>query len=309
MELKKLINWLSSKCHGALNMVLIHNDEYFIARRFENIYGRKINLDNPRTFNEKLQYIKLYNHNSILSILADKFAVRDYINNLGLGNYLNDIYGVYNDVKEISLDKLPNSFVIKATHGSGWNILCPDKEMVDWENSSKLMRQWLRTNYYYLQRECCYKNIKPRIIIEKYLGENLIDYKFYCFGGKPKFIQVDIDRFLIHRRNMYDLNWNFIPISYEYDNFESKLINRPRKFEEMIYIVEKLSEKLPFSRVDLYQMNEKVIFGEITLYPGGGFVRYFPDSFDDEWGNLIDVTAFHPSPIQKTIYKAINKFL
>ena len=280
-------------------------DEYYIATRFRREFGKEIDLINPKTFNEKLQYLKLYHRSGVLSVFADKYRVRDYIKKLGFGNYLNDIYGVFDDAEKISWELLPNSFVIKATHGSGWNIICADKKLLDWNNSLRQMEQWLKLNYYYYGREWCYKNIKPRLLIERYLEQNVNDYKFFCFGGRPLFIQVDIDRFINHRRNIYDMNWMILPLKYGYDNFDIGLVTKPKQLEEMSYLAEKLSSNLPFVRVDLFEINGRVFFGEITMYPEAGFGKFCPESIDNDWGNFIDIAPYRPSFIQKQLLRAV----
>ncbi len=243
------------------------------------------------TFNEKIQWIKTHYHDPLLTMLADKYLVREYVREK-VGDYvLNQIYGVFYSVDEIEFDKLPSSFVIKAAHGSGWNIICKNKNELNWQDAKKRMAEWISDNYYYYGREWAYKNIRPKIIIEKYLdeaGKIPLDYKIFCFNGQPKFVQIDIDRFENHTRKFFDLDWNELPFSIIYP-ISSTIIDKPKNFDSMIEIVKKLSDLLLFTRVDLYSINSQIIFGEMTFYPENGGGKFIPDIYDKTVGEYLDL--------------------
>lgn len=265
-------------------------DIIFVRNQFKERLHKDLNLINPKTFNEKIQWLKLFDHNPLYSILADKYLVREYVKAKVGDNILNEIYGVYSKFEDINFNDLSNAFVIKATHGSGWNIICKNKEELDLSSVKTKLESWLSDNYYKYGKEFVYKNIKPRIIIEKYLkyenNTSLNDYKFFCFHGEPKFIQVDINRFTNHQRNFYDLGWNLLPFELHHESY-NKIIKKPQNLEKMINIAKKLSAGIKFCRVDLYDLEDKVIFGEITFYPGNGLELFNPPEYDEKIGKYL----------------------
>lgn len=216
---------------------------------------------------------------------SDKYLVRNYVKEKGLSHILNELYGVYNKVDEIDFNNLPEKFVIKTTNGSGTNIICKDKNKLNKEKVIKSLSEWIKRDVYSSGREQSYKNIKPKIIIEKLLEEKnneftgIIDYKFLCFNGQPKYIVFDVDRYNGHKRNIYDLEWNELPVLTDKPNI-SKRIKKPKNLNEMIQIAWILSKDFPFVRVDLYNINGKIYFGELTFYPWTGYVNFKPDEFD-----------------------------
>lgn len=252
--------------------------------------GRLPKLKNPIRFTEKLQWYKLNYKNPLMTIGADKYNVREYIKEKELNNILVDLYGVYNSPEEMDFNELPNKFVIKTTNGSSTNILCRNKKELDINKVQKDLKTWLKRDYYAAGREWAYKNITPKIIIEEYLEDEkkqfsgINDYKFFCFNGKPKYIVLDVDRELNHKRNIYDTDWNYLNIETDKKKFEDS-IERPKGLEQMLKIAEKLSEDFPFVRVDLYYVNNRVYFGELTFYPWTGYVGFKPDDFDFILGN------------------------
>lgn len=255
------------------------------------MYRRFPNLDDPRTFDEKLQWYKLYYKDPLMTALTDKYEVRKYVAERGFAGILNKLYGVYDTVDEIDFFGLPGSFVLKATHGSGMNIICKDKLDLDWDNCRKSLNKWLKVNYYYDGRQWAYKNIKPRIICEKYLENEefneLIDYKFYCYNGEPKVLFVCSGRFGADglKYDAYDIDWNRI---YVYKGKPSSGLNivKPANLKAMIQVARGLSEGLPFVRVDLYSVKEGIIFGELTLYPDNGICPFTPDKYNYFFGDL-----------------------
>lgn len=221
------------------------SDRKIIEQSYKTRFGKKPNLENPQTFNEKLQWLKLYWRKSLMTRCADKRSVREYVSEEGLNDILIEAYGVYERAENIDISSLPKRFVLKASHGSGWNIICKDKNTMDWEAELDKIRKWLKDNYYYYGREWVYKKIKPCIVCEKYLeGENgqpPDDYKIFCFNGRPRIIQVDTNRFINHKRNMYDVKWNLLDFKLFYPNDE-KSIQKPENLNQMLEIAEKLAK-------------------------------------------------------------------
>lgn len=253
--------------------------------------GYKLNLKNPTTYNEKLQWIKLYYRNPLLTKLVDKYTVREYVGERA-PEILTKLFWEGFNVKEIPWETLPDQFVIKVTHGSGFNIICKDKSTLDRALCEKQINKWLRTKFLRCYGEWFYGVEKPRIIIEEYLdngtGKEPEDYKIFCFDGKPHFIMVDTDRFIGHKRNVYDTEWNFregTMLDFPNDNPMSK----PEKFAELLQYAEFLSKGFPHVRVDLYAVNEKIYFGELTFTNGSGFDKITPKEFDLEMGRLINL--------------------
>ncbi|MCB9201609.1 MAG: hypothetical protein H6604_00980 [Flavobacteriales bacterium] len=243
----------------------------------------KLNLSNPKTFNEHLNYKKLKENYPLGTIVADKVKVRTYIKEKIGEKYLIPIHGIYSSADEVNFKELPKGFALKTNHGSGWNVICQDKEKLDIQATKNKFSKWLKYNAYYLSREWQYKDIQPLIICEKLLKYEIFDYKFFCFKGQPIFIQVDIDRFTNHTRNFYDLEWNLQGFGINYPLFNKK-IEKPAQLQEMIEVSKVLSKDFDFVRVDLYVYENKVFFGELTLYPGGGFEPFLSIEQDLEMG-------------------------
>src|SRR5690606_14894915 len=261
---------------------------------------KNLDLNNPVTFNEKLQWLKVYWNDEILTRCADKYTVRDFVKSRGYGHFLNDLYAVYDNAKDISFEKLPNQFVLKATHGCGYNIICDDKTTLDEKQVKKVLRSWQKEKFGYFTAERHYWRAKPLIICEKYLENkegNLNDYKFFCFNGVPRFIQVDFNRFNRHTRNIYDSDWNLIDLRLGYPNCD-RTVSKPQNFEEMLKIASVLSKGFCHVRVDLYNINGKIIFGEMTFTHAAGYKKFEPEEYNELFGNLIKLP-----PIQKVNYK------
>lgn len=260
---------------------------------YEYYTGKKLNLNNPIEFNEKIQWLKVYYHPQILNQLVDKYAVRAYVEEKIGAQYLNEVYGVYESENEVDFNKLPNQFVIKATHASSYNLIVSDKTKLVEAKARKLFKKWLNRNQYFRTgQEWAYKDVQPRLIAEKYLKEagqgSLIDYKFYCFGGKVSFIEVHLDRADNHKRGFFDLNFEMLP--YRYVSLEksiSHLVEKPSNLEQMKVLAEKLAGTFPFVRVDFYSIKGKAIFGEMTFYPSDGRKDFIPDNFNKSIGDLI----------------------
>lgn len=258
---------------------------------YEYYTGKKLNLKNPIEFNEKIQWYKVYYHPKILNQLVDKHAVRTYVEEkIGI-EFLNESYGVYKRPEDIPYETLPNSFVIKATHASSYNLIVQDKEKLNIKKANKKLKKWLgKSQYYRTGQEWAYKDVEPRLIIEKYLKEkgkeSLTDYKFYCFNGKAKFIDLHIDREENHQQSCFDLNFEKLPFGKgKISKKITSQIEKPSNLEEMIKLSETLADKLPFVRVDFYSVNGKSIFGEMTFYPADGRKDFYPDEYNKVVGD------------------------
>jgi TupA-like ATPgrasp len=268
-------------------------DEKIIKKRFKKRLGREVNLKNPVKYNDKLQWLKLYWRDPLATKCADKYEVREYVRQTIGEKYLNELYGVFESVDEINISRFPRSFVLKGTHGSGFNIICNDKSTINWESAKKKMKHWLSTDYYLPKREWVYKDIKPRIICEKYIeqddAEELRDYRFFCFNGEPKFITVDLsitDKKKT-RRNLYDLDWNLMEEEITYPKELDFKIAKPEKLNEMIELSRKLSSPFPHARIDFYYIKNKIIFGEITFFHQSGMGEIRPIEFEDIMGSWL----------------------
>lgn len=269
------------------------SDEKFIRIQFKNKMGRNVELGNPVKFNDKIQWLKLYWYDSIATKCADKYEVREFVSERIGSKYLNELYGVYESVDEIDISKLPQKFVLKGTHGSGFNVICNDKSKMNWKYEFQKMRRWLRTNYYWQSREWVYKNIKPRIICEKFLkqddGDELRDYRFFCFNGEPKFIAVDfsITDKTRTRRNLYDLDWKLMCEEISYPKELEIVLKKPEQLGEMIELSRIISSNFPHARIDFYYVNKKIIFGEITFFHQSGVGRIKPSEFENVMGEWL----------------------
>ncbi len=257
-----------------------------INKEYVKVFGKEINWNNPKSYTEKLNVSKVYGANDLKTKLTDKLLVRDWIVNKIGDKYLIPLIGEYDRFEDIKFEELPSKFVIKCNHDSGSVTLCRDKDKINWKNLKKRYNFYLRRSFAYLGYEMHYRNIEPKILIEKYMGDNIKDYKFLCFGGRPYYCWVDSDRFTNHRRNIYDLNWKLQPFrQMTYENSKEP-ISCPKQFSEMIQIVEKLCKGFDHVRVDLYVVQNKIYFGEMTFTNGNGFERIYPDEWNDKLGEL-----------------------
>ena len=271
---------------------LIHiSDKNYLERLYKKRMHKELNLENPKTFNEKLQWLKLYDRKLEYIKMVDKYEAKKYVENLIGKEYIIPTIGIYDKFEDIDFEKLPNQFVIKCTHDSGGIVICKDKNTFNKKEAKKKIQRALKRNYYYSKREWVYKEIKPRIIIEEYMvdesGLELKDYKIFCFNGEPKFIQVDFDRFSTHKRNIYTLDWKLLNFSIEYPSDLNRTINKPINLKKMIQFAKELSKNIPHVRVDFYSINEKIYFGELTFYHGAGYERFKPIEWDKKMGDMI----------------------
>jgi len=267
----------------------------FIKDRFYKAVGHELNLDNPQTFNEKLQWIKLYYHNPLMTKCTDKFTVREFIAHTIGKKYLTKLIGeqVYYDARKIDFDKLPNRFALKANNGSGTNIICGDKAKLDIADARDKLNHWLKKGHsnYYHSFEWAYKHIKPCIIAEAFIEEKggLKDYKFLCFNGRCELISVFSERISGELKlDWFDRDWQHLPFIRHYPN-NPKKIAKPKNLAKMIKIAEKLAQSFPFVRVDLYEINGQIKFGEMTFTPGNGMVPFRPKTWDKKLGDLLQL--------------------
>lgn len=250
-------------------------------------------IENPRTFNDKIQWLKLYWRDERLPRLVDKWAVRSFVEERLSRDYLIPAIGVYDRPEDIPWDELPEQFVLKATHGSGWNIICRDRSEFDREEACKKLSGWLDKNFYSIGREWAYTQVPPRIIAEEYLsdleGEHPLDFKIFCFHGEPLYVQVDYDRYTRHTRNLFDRDLKRLECSYEYPVAPERR-ELPGNMPELFEKARALSEGFPFVRVDLYSVKGQIYFGEMTFYPEKGVGVFDPPSYDLEFGKHLDLT-------------------
>lgn len=275
---------------AALGRINWMPDKWYLSLMFRSRMGYWMDWKHPKTFNEKLQWLKIHDRNPLYTTLVDKYEVRKYIAEKIGEDYLIPLLGVWNTPEEIDLDKLPNQFVLKCTHDSGSVIICKNKKSFDFAGAKKKLAANLSKNFYYTAREWPYKNVKPRIIAEKYMEDKekeLKDYKFFCFNGKTKFLQVDYNRFIDHHRNIYNLQWDMQPFSIQYPSGEANAVKRPPNLNKMQEIAQSLSKGIPHIRVDLYNISGKIYCGELTFFHGAGFEKFTPPKWDFKVGSLI----------------------
>ncbi|MGH4140380.1 ATP-grasp fold amidoligase family protein [Clostridium sp.] len=279
-----------------MNILYIMSPKTELKLMFYLKHGYKLNLDNPKTYNEKLNWIKLYYHNELMPVCADKYAVRQYVNDCGCGDILNDLLWEGFDASEIPFDDLPKQFVIKVTHGSGNNIICKNKDELNKEKTRKQLNKWLKNKYLPCYGEWFYGVVKPRIIIETFLCENNLnipeDYKMFYFNNKEGAEGVGVtaiysDKFINQNSTLYDAEWNILSDVF-FDNLpNNNLFEKPELYEKMIDYAKILSFPFPHVRVDFYVIREKIYFGELTFINGAGFDKITPHSFDEIMGNWI----------------------
>lgn len=268
-------------------------DKAYLKLQYKLNFGKKLNLKSPETFNEKLQWLKLYDRKSEYVQLVDKYRVREYIANKIGKEYLIPLIGVWDKFEDIDFAKLPNQFVLKCNHDSGSVIICKDKNTFNFEKAKVKLSRGLKRNLYYFGREWCYKDVPPRIIAEEYLvddsGDELKDYKIFCFNGEPRIILVCADRFSSGglRENFYDTNWNLLNLQRPKHPNTEYSVSKPESLDIMLSLARTLSQNIPFVRVDFYEVDGKVYFGEMTFFPASGFGLFTPEEWDYKLGEWI----------------------
>ena len=281
-KIKRILNMLSDKTYLKIM--------YFYHMK------KRLNFENVTTFNEKLQWLKLHDRKEIYTTMVDKYEVKKYVADLIGGEHVVPTYGIYESYNEIDFDVLPNQFVLKVTHygGSRGVFIIKDKNTINYSNIENEIEKLLKENLYNYSREWPYKNVKPRIIIEKYMKnedeEELKDYKLFCFNGKPKIILVCSERFSSSNmcETWFDEDWNLMDI-IEGNHRVDKNIKPPQSFKKMKYLASQLSKNIPFVRIDFYEVNSKIYFGEMTFFPASGFEKFEPKEWDKKLGEMIDL--------------------
>lgn len=268
-------------------------DRIYLSIKFYLRHGKRLNLSNPQTYSEKIQWLKLYGRRPIDTVLSDKYAVKEYISRTVGSQYVIPLLGVWNSFDEINFDSLPNQFVLKCTHDSGGIVVCKDKSSLDFKKARKILTRGLKHDYYVFSREKAYKNIPRRIIAEEYKEDSqtseLRDYKFFCFDGEPKLLFVASDRQKEGEEtkfDFFDMQYNHLPFINGHPNAKIQP-QKPDKFDEMKLLAAKLSAGIPHVRVDFYEANGQVYFGEMTYSHWGGMVPFEPEEWDYKLGSWI----------------------
>lgn len=276
------------------------SDEAYLKRKYRIVFGKELDLEHPKTYFEKLQWLKLYYRNPLFTQLVDKYSVKQYVAEKIGAEYIIPTLGVWDRFEDIEFDKLPNQFVLKCTHDSGGLVICRDKDKLDKEAAKKKIERCLKKNFYWVCREWPYKDVKPRIIAEQYLEDRktneLRDYKFLTFGGETKIMYIASERQKPGedvKFDFFDLDFHHLDIKNVHDNAEI-IPEKPNTFETMVRLANALAEGIPHVRVDFYEVNGKIYFGEMTFSHMGGFAPFTPSKWDDilgSWLNLPEKTV------------------
>ena len=270
------------------------SDEEYLKRFFKYKMGYELDLEHPQTFNEKIQWLKIYNRNPAYTTMVDKFEAKKYVAGIIGEKYIIPTLGVWNHFDEINFEVLPSRFVLKCTHDYNSVVICRDKEKLDLRQVKQKLTNCLARNFYYYGREWVYKNVKPRIIAEQYMEDDnsneLTDYKFLCFDGHVKCSFVCTERFKRDglKVTLFDRDWKRLPFELHYPA-SKKDIPKPVNYDKMIELAETLSKNIPFVRVDFYETNQRVYFGELTFYPFNGMIDFIPFEWDYELGSWINL--------------------
>lgn len=292
MKKKHIIVALGSR--GMLNCL---PDKVYLKMAYKEAMGKSLDLENPKTFNEKLQWLKLYDRKPIYTSMVDKYEAKKFASDIIGEEYIIPTLGVWDRFDDIDFSSLPDQFVLKCTHDSGGLVICRDKKNFDVENARGIINKSLKREYYWVGREWPYKNVKPRIIAETYMEDktthDLPDYKFFAFNGEVKALFIATERNAKDREtkfDFYDSEFRHLPFTNGHPNAE-KEPKKPKCFEEMKHLAEKLSENIPQLRVDFYEVDQKVYFGELTFSHWSGFVPFEPEEWDYTFGKWISLPS------------------
>ena len=268
-------------------------DEKFLKRTYALSMNKQLNLEEPKTYNEKLQWLKLYDRKPIYTTMVDKYEVKKYVADIIGEEYVIPTLGVWDKFEDVDFHSLPEQFVLKCTHDSGGLAICKDKSNFDIKKARKKINKSLKRNYYLANREWPYKDVKPRIIAEKYMEDTqtaeLRDYKFFCFDGEAKMLFIATDRQKKGEEtkfDFFDMDFNHLPFTNGHPN-AAVIPQKPKCFEEMKALAEKLSANIPQVRIDFYEVDEKVYFGEITFFHWSGMKPFKPEEWDEKIGSWI----------------------
>ena len=272
------------------------DDELYLKLLFRLYMGKRLNLKRPQTYSEKLQWLKLHDRKPEYTQMVDKITAKEYVASIIGRDYIIPTLGIWKSFDEIDFSTLPDQFVLKTNNGGGGGgiAICKNKATFNKKNAEKKLMRSMKSNLYRTLREWPYKNVKPCIIAEKYMedsiSKDLKDYKFFCFNGSMEFFDIDIDRFIEHRSNYYDRNGNFLPFGKTYCPPDyTKKIEMPKNLDKMIELAETISHNTVLSRIDFYEIDGQVYFGEITFYPGSGFSPLTDEKWDYKLGDMIDL--------------------
>lgn len=267
-------------------------DKIYLQMLYYSVTDKKLDLRNPKTFNEKLQWLKLYDRKPEYQQMVDKAESKNYVSKIIGEKHIIPTLGIWDNFDEIDFNSLPNKFVLKTTHDSGGVVICRDKATFDMKNAKHKLTKSLKNNFYWQFREWPYKNVKPRILAEELIelpdNADLMDYKFFCFDGEPRFLKVDFGRFKEHHANYYDIDWNLLTLGEEIcpPNPEIRII-KPENLSEMLSIVRTLAKGHSFIRIDLYITPNNILFGELTFYPNAGIGRFTSQEWEEKVGDMI----------------------
>lgn len=266
------------------------SDEMFARLAFRGNMGYPLDLENPKTFNEKLQWLKIYDHRPEYTDLVDKLKAKDIVGKIIGKEHIVPVYGEWERADDIPFNDLPGQFVLKCNHDQGSVILVSDKNKLNLGDAVHILNKNLNRNLFYGTREYPYKNIKPMVFAEKYLQDDIVDYKFYCFQGEPKFLYCGKGLTEDHslKIDFYDLEWNLMPF-YRTDYHRLGAVPKPDCLDEMIAIARALSKGVPFVRIDLFAVNNQIYFSEFTLCPASGFMRFVPEEYDRIVGEWLEL--------------------
>ena len=270
------------------------SDERYLKWVYKLSFDKKLDLEDPQTFNEKLQWLKINDRRPLYVQLVDKYKVKKYVAEVLGEEYIIPTLGVWDRFEDIDFDKLPDQFVLKCTHDSGGLAICRDKSTFDKKAAEKKIKRSLKSNFFWRGREWPYKNVKPRIIAEQYMYDgsgDLADYKIHNFNGETKFILVCRDRYQNSglTEDFFTEKWEHIPVKRPSHPNAKEKIEKPQMLEKMIELSRELSKDIPFSRIDFYEIGGKIYFGEITFFPASGFAGFEPESYDSEFGKYLDI--------------------
>lgn len=297
MKIKDHLKWIARNPYHIVGLLAYRGvfdwmkDEAYLKLLYKSWFGKRIDLNDPKSFNEKMQWLKLYDHKPEYTQMVDKYEVKKYVAERIGEEYIIPTLGIWDSFDEIDFDSLPDQFVLKCTHDSGSVFVCRDKAKLDKSALKHKLNRRLKRKYYIANREWPYRNVKPRIMAECYMEDvnqpnGLRDNKFYCFDGEPKLLYVSegLENHETAKISFLNIDWTFAPFRrLDYKPFD-KLPPKPEHFEHMCALARQLSQDVPFLRVDLYEINGKVYFSELTFFPCGGFILFHPAEWDEKLG-------------------------
>ncbi|MBE6332441.1 MAG: glycosyl transferase [Bacteroidales bacterium] len=292
-----ILNHLRNLKQKCINFIFVHfpklmSDEQYLTVLYRYAMGKEMNWKNPQTFNEKLQWLKVHNRKPEYTVMVDKYLVKKYVAEKIGEEYVIPSLGVWDRVEDIDFDALPDQFVLKCTHDSGGIVICKDKSKLDRQAAIEKLSKGLKSNYFLRNREWPYKNVKPRIIGEPYMcdvNDELNDFKWFCFDGKPHVMFIATDRFNVQEEtkfDFYDMDFRHLPFTNGHPNATCQ-IEKPQTFEKMKSLAEKLSAGIPHVRVDFYDVDGRIYFGELTFFHWSGLTPFSPEEWDYTLGSWI----------------------